>query len=203
MKIAQLIAKSALALLVTFLLFMIIPIAQDMSQDRPPKEEDSIQVEQTIVFEEPQEETPPQPQEESPDMNPLATSMSRPARDLDMDFSPDLGVGDGGSIIGGGQGVRTSVMEEGDADTPPAPIRREPVAYPRAARRQGIEGTVVVTFVVDISGAVSNIQFEELPHPLFESPVRETLQRWRFRPGVFEGMPVAVRVRQSINFSLE
>jgi protein TonB len=62
---------------------------------------------------------------------------------------------------------------------PPVPPR-----YPEALRRAGIDGTVVVKFVVDTLGRVDPASIEVLnsSHDLFTAAVRETLARLRFNP---------------------
>ena len=62
---------------------------------------------------------------------------------------------------------------------PPVPPR-----YPDALRRAGIDGTVIVKFVVDTLGRVDPAAIEVLnsSHDLFTAAVRETLARLRFNP---------------------
>jgi periplasmic protein TonB len=62
---------------------------------------------------------------------------------------------------------------------PPVPPR-----YPEALRRAGIDGTVVVKFVVDTLGRVDMATVEVLSssHDLFTIAVRETLAKVRFYP---------------------
>lgn len=65
-------------------------------------------------------------------------------------------------------------------------LREPPVAprYPDVLRRAGIDGTVVVKFVVDTLGHVDMASMEVLSssHDLFTAAVRETLAKLRFNP---------------------
>jgi protein TonB len=75
--------------------------------------------------------------------------------------------------------------------TPPVPIATVAPSYPSTAKANGIEGTVVVKYVVTETGAVTNIQIVRGPAELREA-VLSAMRSWRFRPAVFDGRPVAV-----------
>ncbi|MGM0461116.1 MAG: TonB family protein [Fibrobacterota bacterium] len=196
-------AKGLLSVICAFVLFMIIPLAQNFSRSEEPQKEAPAEIETIVLQQDQRQKTHPEETEMEPDIDQIETSMDRPSQQPAMDFSPDLGVSGEGAAVGGSQSLSTVVMEEGEADSPPSALQKEPISYPQAARRRGIEGKVVVTFIVDRRGNVGNIEFEELPHTIFEEPVRETIRNWQFQPGIYEGTAVAVRVRQTINFSLE
>jgi protein TonB len=203
LRIGGMTAKGLLSVICAFVLFMIMPLAQNLSRREDLQKEAPAEIE-TIVLQQDRRQNPqPEETEMEPDIDQIESSMDRPARQPAMDFAPDLGVSGEGAAVGSRKSLSTVVMEEGEADTPPSALQKEPISYPQAARRRGIEGTVVVTFIVDRRGRVGTIEFEELPHTIFEEPVRETIRNWQFQPGIYEGIPVAVRVRQTINFSLE
>jgi protein TonB len=67
-------------------------------------------------------------------------------------------------------------------------LRDEPVPprYPESLRRAGIEGDVMVKFVVDTTGMIDMRQVEILSsaHELFTNAVRESLARMRFSPSM-------------------
>lgn len=91
-----------------------------------------------------------------------------------------------------------------DADSPPHPLGRLTPLYPPQARMRRVEGEVQVEFVVTADGAVTDaaVVYAE-PAGVFEDAVLHTVRRWRFEPGVKDGRPVAVRVRQRMTFKLE
>jgi len=119
-------------------------------------------------------------------------------------FSPDLslGGGDGPAVETGGTGFSESIYEEGETDEPPMAISRTPLAYPQAAQRARIEGVVEIVFLVNREGRVQDIEFKQVPHKMFEQPIRSTIQTWRFKPAMLHGVPVSVRVRQRVDFNL-
>jgi periplasmic protein TonB len=75
--------------------------------------------------------------------------------------------------------------------TPPTPISNPQPAYPADAKAAGIEGTVVVKYVVTETGAVTNIQVVRGP-PELHAAVIAAMRSWRFRPATLDGQPVAV-----------
>lgn len=67
-------------------------------------------------------------------------------------------------------------------------VRPHPV-YPAAALRNELEGWVLVQFDVLASGAVGNIVVVQSSDPVFERSARHAASRFRFKPGVVEGVP--------------
>ena len=61
-----------------------------------------------------------------------------------------------------------------------------PPRYPEALRRAGVEGEVVVKFLVDTTGRVEmrTVEILRSTHEAFTAAVRETLTRLRFSPAV-------------------
>jgi protein TonB len=78
--------------------------------------------------------------------------------------------------------------------TPPHPIAgqpNQPPAYPAEAKAAGIEGTVVVRFVVTEKGEVAQVQVVSGPPELI-AVCLAAVKTWRFTPAIREGEPVAV-----------
>jgi TonB family protein len=77
-------------------------------------------------------------------------------------------------------------------------------AHPDILRQAGIEGRVLVTFVVDTTGAVDTTTVRVLAssHRLFERPTRAAIATCRFSPGRVAGRVVRVRMQQAVNFTL-
>lgn len=65
-------------------------------------------------------------------------------------------------------------------------LREDPVPprYPEGLRRAGVEGSVLVKFVVDTTGRVDmrSVEVMRSTHEAFTAAVRETLERLRFQP---------------------
>jgi protein TonB len=86
--------------------------------------------------------------------------------------------------------------------TPPTPIRTVEPFYPIDMRRAGITGMVKVTCLVSATGQVQDPTAEYASHDAFIPPAIEAVQRWTFKPGERDGVPVAVRVSLPVNFTL-
>ncbi len=77
-------------------------------------------------------------------------------------------------------------------------------AHPDILRQAGVEGRVVVQFVVDTTGAVDSASVRVLSstHRLFERPARAAVAACRYRAGSRGGQAVRVRMTQPLNFEL-
>jgi protein TonB len=102
------------------------------------------------------------------------------------------GAGSGGGGGGGGGGTSASPAY-GSNPQPP---------YPMAARRMGIEGTVVLRVVVAPDGTpASVVVLESSGSEILDSSALETVQkRWRFVPARRNGIPVEDSVQVPIRF---
>lgn len=78
------------------------------------------------------------------------------------------------------------------------------MVYPEDCRRDSIEGRVLVSFVVEADGAVSNVQALKSPHPaLAEAGERVVEQLPRWKPGRKNGKAVRVKLTLPILYRLE
>jgi TonB family protein len=115
------------------------------------------------------------------------------------------GIGEGqGSGIGEGSGGGTGggPFRPGSGITPPALVKEVRPDYPEAARRQRIEGDVVLEIVVRRDGTVGDVRvLSGLGHGLDEQAVR-AVRQWRFRPAERRGQPVDVLVEVAVEFKL-
>ncbi len=91
----------------------------------------------------------------------------------------------------------------GDGPTrPPYVIKSIAPSYPPAAQLAGIEGTVTLQFIVDVTGRVAGVKAVNDPHPLLTDRAMVTVKQWRFAPGRKEGRPVATRLQMDFPFQL-
>lgn len=77
--------------------------------------------------------------------------------------------------------------------------------YPRTLRTAGVEGNVIVTFVVDTAGRAEpgSITIVSTTHALFADAVRHWLARTRYSPAVLDGQRVRQLVQQEVGFALK
>jgi TonB family protein len=118
-----------------------------------------------------------------------------------------LGLGDegGGARLGGvrpwprGDGAGEG---GGSASLPTGGYQVKP-RYPDSARRQGIEGTVLVKAYVTEQGRVGKVQVEQSAgHAELDQAAVEAVGRWRFEPARRGRQPVAMWVSIPVRFVL-
>ena len=76
--------------------------------------------------------------------------------------------------------------------------------YPKEAEEKGIEGRVIVSFVVEIDGSISNVKVIHGVHPLLdEEAIRITKQMPNWEPGKQRGEPIRCRFNMPFKFVLK
>lgn len=85
------------------------------------------------------------------------------------------------------------------------PVLRVPVqpAYPYEMSRAGINGNVVVEFIISSNGDVTQAQIIRSSNREFEVPAMQAVLKWKFKPGRKGGRAVNVRASQLIEFNLD
>jgi RNA polymerase sigma factor (sigma-70 family) len=89
-----------------------------------------------------------------------------------------------------------------ELDSPPKALTRKSPAYPAELRAAGIEGSVVVSLVIDTNGRVVQAKVEKSTHQGFEFAALRAVQEWQFEPGRKGGRQVNTRVSQVLQFSV-
>lgn len=80
---------------------------------------------------------------------------------------------------------------------------RNEIEYPRSAKEAGIEGTVIVNFVVNKDGSITDVQIGRgVTDKLDQEATRVVKNMPDWKPGKQRGKPVRVRYRVPIRFSL-
>ena len=80
---------------------------------------------------------------------------------------------------------------------------RNTINYPRSAKEAGIEGTVIVNFVVNKDGSITDVQVQRgVTEKLNQEAKRVVRDMPDWNPGKQRGKPVRVRYRVPIRFSL-
>ena len=100
--------------------------------------------------------------------------------------------------------LATLTSDFGSPDSEVIPLVRVPPLYPRRAQKRGIEGWVILEFTITATGSVKDVRVYESSHSVFESPAVRALEKFKFRPRIVDGVPVAVTgVRYKLNFEIE
>jgi len=84
----------------------------------------------------------------------------------------------------------------------PKLVRRVEPNYSEAARRERIEGAVIVHGVVTTSGNVIDIKVLKAVHPLVDEAAIEAVRLWRYSPATKNGKPVACHLTVTCTFAL-
>jgi TonB family protein len=92
------------------------------------------------------------------------------------------------------------VYRPGSDVTAPFVVAKTPAPYSEEARLAKLEGSVLLSVVVGADGKPGDIQVARpLGLGLDENAI-QSLRAWQFKPGIKNGMPVAVRVNEEVFF---
>lgn len=86
--------------------------------------------------------------------------------------------------------------------TAPSLIKSPPPKYSKKARRNKIQGIVVLWLIVGADGIPRDIRVaRSIGYGLDEEAIK-TVKKWKFRASTFNGQPVAVQVNVEVAFHL-
>jgi protein TonB len=75
--------------------------------------------------------------------------------------------------------------------------------YPLSKRMEGIEGQVVLQFVIDRTGRVVNPTVSASTVPEFNEYALEAVRDWRFLPALVDGKPIDLEVAYPVTYASE
>jgi TonB family protein len=87
-----------------------------------------------------------------------------------------------------------------NAVTAPVPISKPQPAYTDQARDKGAAGEVRLKCVVDEKGVPTTITVVKSLEESLDKSAVETVSKWRFKPGMKDGKPVAATVLIDVSF---
>lgn len=123
---------------------------------------------------------------------------------LALDIDPGFGDFSLSFNLNPNLGEERLIFELNEVDTSPQPLVQMQPFYPMAAKSKGIEGLVVLLFTVRIDGTIDSLEVSSAkPKGVFEDAAKNAVRRWRFKPGIKNGEPVATRVSVPLRFELE
>jgi protein TonB len=83
----------------------------------------------------------------------------------------------------------------------PVRIRSVAPVYPPLAVSARVAGRVVLDCVIDEEGRVTNVVVLE-GHPLLDAAAVDAVRRWRYRPTLLNGVPIAIQLQVVVSFTL-
>jgi protein TonB len=115
---------------------------------------------------------------------------------LDVQGADELGA----DLLAAGDDV---VMTESTVDVPPVPSRRTAPSYPARARRDGVEGEVRLSLLIDAGGRVTQARvLDARPPGVFDDAALAAVRSWQFQPARYKGRPVKTWAQQRVAFQL-
>lgn len=186
-------------LVVTFFLFLLMQalIKSDKSPFSDPGKGQlldfvRLQEDQELITKKRKPKPPPPPDEPPPDM---------PKPDFDSSVSQGVEIG----VANVDVDMNLSGTGGFTADGEYLPIVKVAPIYPRRAQTRGIEGYVLLEFIVTTTGAVRNpVVIDAKPPGIFDRAAIQAALKFKYKPKVVNGEPVEVAgVRNLIKFELE
>jgi protein TonB len=159
------------------------------------------------------EPVPPAQPPEVPVTRPVTRPSTAPARPTVAPQPPAAVVVEGGSEAAPAPDTATEVAppDFGASDIAPPAIgvslqyaSAPPPAYPSAARRMRLEGTVLLEVLVDVDGRPLRVDVREgSGHRQLDDAARDqVLAHWRFRPAMRDGRAIQAIGLVPVNFRL-
>lgn len=111
------------------------------------------------------------------------------------------GPGDGGG--GGGDGALDEILPIGPRVSPPVLLDGPAPAYPPAALRAGLRGTVVLEAVIGTDGGVRDARVVRGVNPLLDRAAAQAVLSWRYTPARVGSRAVAVYLAVEVRFDIQ
>lgn len=89
----------------------------------------------------------------------------------------------------------------GEVQEPVVTSKVQP-AYPEEARKNGVQGEVVLEAVVDQKGAVASVVVTKSPDDALAKAAAEAVRKWTYKPATKGGKAVKVRLTVTVAFRL-
>ncbi len=215
--IANLPLSVLVALVVTCLLFIAIPLLTKISTMKKKREKVHH-----VMISQRKPPPPPEPEQEEKLQEQKKQEAPKKAQQKQRMPQPKLNVpssgltaGMGGTIEIGGllkqdfevsDSLFVSAFNLNEVDQKPRVIRSVPPRYPFEAQQKGIEGRVTVRFVVDSTGQaqepeIAKVEPKEV-EGIFEESALAVIKRYKFRPAMKGGKAVDCIVNLPIKYSV-
>lgn len=203
------IASTSLGIFVALMLFWVMDTLISGSSSIRRSDDSAVRLDFIKVdqdeLENIKKRTPP-PEPEPPEKPPPPPKMTvdnpdQPARNMPKMEMPRISLGlNSGSGPYLGRWSAGNPSAEGDV----IPIVRIEPQFPREALLKGIGGWVEVEFTIEPDGSVSKPKvIDSQPPRIFDRNALRAIYKWKFKPRIVDGKPVARRARQRMEFTVK
>lgn len=151
-----------------------------------------VKQDESIKFKDLKPEKPEKPQTPPPPMPQAKPDLLKPTANLETGFTFNPNINVAGNLMAAGEGDYL-------------PIVKVLPEYPARAASRGVEGYVIVEFMVTKLGTVSNpVVVKAEPAGYFERAALKAASKFKYKPKVINGEPVDVAgVQNKIIFQME
>ena len=101
-----------------------------------------------------------------------------------------------------GQTQETVYKVGKDGVTAPRSIYTPPAEFSEQARREKYQGVVTLSAIVTSAGAVADVRVISGAGMGLDEKAIEAVRRWKFKPAMKDGKPVAVQIAVQVSFTL-
>ncbi len=139
---------------------------------------------------------------------PAASSAASPSDAVREGVSGGVPGGVAGGVAGGVRGGVAEGADDGDVlkvggdVKEPVVVSNVPPTYPEEARKNRIQGRVIVEAVISEKGIVTKVRAVESPDPMLTESALEAVKKWTYRPATKKGKPVKVFLTATVSFKL-
>jgi protein TonB len=88
----------------------------------------------------------------------------------------------------------------GPCAAPPSAIHIVTPALPEGARQTELQGVVVLSLVISITGAPHDIRIVNSVRKELDQQAMVAVKQWRFTPGMYKGQPVPVKAKLTLDY---
>jgi len=174
-------------------------------------EQQDLGAERQVTFERKEQPPPPPKPKEQPQPRPQRNTRQPPSPLVGLDTAlsgldvgiPAFSTEDLDSLGSDLLNAEGGVMTDDTVDQPPQPTFRAPMQYPPSARARGVEGYVVLSVLIGVTGEVQKVKVvESEPQGVFEQVAQQGVQQWEFQPARYNGQAVRAWAKQRVRFNL-
>jgi len=197
-----------LSTIVTLTLYLLIPLIDQMRMSECDLDLKEIQLVKLSHFEHLEQKTVnPEKKYQREQLKLIKPGYKYQTIPIDVSFDTDITISKIDFFLDfsvqSEMNVDDFIFELNDVDLEPEPLLQSPPFYPLQAKSRGIEGEVVLMFIVNTEGLVEHVEVISSKNgEYFIESAISAVKRWKFKPGKYQGEVVPVRVQLPLSFDL-